>query len=126
MKLTVQDVYNLMEGLGSLAEKELSTKTAFRIQRNQKKVMDEFEIADKLRKKLIEKYKEKDLDNGTVKLKEDKLHEFKKDYDELMEQEVDIKLSYIYLHELGDTIQPKVLGQLDTIIREDESNEAAN
>lgn len=116
MKLTIKDVYSLAEGLTLLLEKEFATKTAFTIQRNHSKVMSEFEIANDLRRKIIDKYKEKDLDNGKVELKEDKKNDYKKEYNELMEQEVEVELKVIKLKDLGETIKPRTLGLLEKII----------
>lgn len=121
MKLTVQDVYNLTEGLNELIDKELSAITAFKIQRNHKKLVDEFQSADEVRKKLVEKYKEKDLKDGGVKLKEDKIDDFKKELDDLMKQEVDVKLSPIVLSELKNiSIKPRTVSLLSEILKEDE------
>lgn len=124
MKLTVQDVYNLAEGLNGVLDKDdIPTKAAFRLQRNHSKIVDEFEVADKLRREIVDKYKEKEQENGLVKIKKDEFDQYKKEHDELMEQEIDIKLSYIYLHELGKTTKPRTLGLLEKILKVEEDKE---
>ncbi|QBP06952.1 hypothetical protein [Virgibacillus phage Mimir87] len=100
MKLAVQEVYNLTEGLNEIINKELSAVTGLKIHRNHKKLVEEFKSADEVRKKLVEKYKEKDLEDGGVRLKKDKIEDFQKELDDLMKQEVEIKLSPIMLSEL--------------------------
>ncbi|HLQ97913.1 MAG TPA: hypothetical protein VK135_04430 [Candidatus Dormibacteraeota bacterium] len=119
MKLTVEELYNLADGIGELSKKELDTKTAFKIGRNHRKIADEIKTADELRQKIVEKYK-KDEGDG---IKEEHRKAFKKDFEELMEQEVEIKLAYIGLHEVGKTASGKMLANLFKIIKEDDENE---
>src|SRR5690625_1879780 len=125
MKLTVEDIYNLAEGIAELSQKELPTKTAFRISRNHRKLIEEVKTADELRQKIVDKYKEKDTEEG-AKIKKGQRKAFKEEFDELMKQEVDIKLSTIKLFEIGDTVKPRTLSMLDKIIKEDEGNEDTN
>lgn len=120
MKLTVKDVYSLAEGLSLLLEQEFATETAFTIQRNHNKVIEEFNIAENLRKKLVDKYKEKDLENGNIKLKKDKAKDYSKEYKELLKQEVNVDLKTIRLDELGETAKPRTLGLLKKIIVTDD------
>lgn len=117
--LTVQDVYNLNEGLNVINEKELPIPVALKLQRNALKVAQEQQIAGELRKKIIEKYKDKTLDNGNIKIKKDKLDLFNKEIKELMEQEVKLELETVDPTDLGETIQPRVLIQLDKILKEE-------
>jgi len=88
LKLKLNDLYSLSLGLVSLIEKELPISLAFKIQRIQNKVQEELDASDKVRKKLIEKYKEKELEDGQVQIKKDKLKEFNIEMDELMKQEI--------------------------------------
>lgn len=115
--MKIQDIYNLAEGITALSDKELPTKTAFKISRNQRKIESEVGTCDEVRKKIIEKYKESDTDDG-VKIQPDKYQEFKTEYDELMKQEIDIELSDIMLDELGDTAKPRTLMLLENIVKE--------
>ena len=120
MKLTVKDLYDLTEGLNKLLDKELPTAVAFSIQRNFKKIGEEVTASDDVRKKLIEKYKEKDNKDGTIQLKKDKLSEYQKELNELMQQEVDVDLKPIKLSDLGESIKPRILGLLEPIIKEED------
>ncbi|MCR1834964.1 hypothetical protein NSA56_11215 [Oceanobacillus caeni] len=120
MKLTVQELYNLTEGLSTLLDRELPTSVAFSIQRNFKKVGEEVKASDEVRKKIVEKYKQEDNDDGTIQLKKDKLDDYQKENNELMEQEVEIDLKSIKLSDLGNMIKPRTLGLLESIIIEEE------
>lgn len=127
MSLTVQDIYNLNEGLSVINEKELPVSTAFKLQRISMKVSEEFNVASGLRMKIIEKYKDKKLDNGTIKIKKDKLEDFNKEIEELMSQKVKVSLDKVALSELESiTVKTKTLIHLDKILKEDKQNETGN
>lgn len=120
MKVKVKDIYNLKNGLDTLNEKEYPIATALKLQRISLKVNEEYEIASNLRLKLVEKYKEKTLDNGNVQLKKDKIPVFNEEMKELLEQDVEITLDKIELSALGETIKPSTLILVDKIIKEGE------
>jgi len=119
MEVEVNDVFSLNEGLNTLSEKELPVGVAFNIQRINRVVGDELKTAEEMRVKLINKYKDKDLDNGQVKLKENKLGEFNKELDELLKQKVKIDVKKINIKELESiSVTPKTLGLLNTILED--------
>lgn len=120
MKIKVADLYNLSLGLNELSRKELPIALAFKIQRAQKKVSEELIASDKVRQSLIEKYKEKELDNGNVQIKKDKLNEFNEKINELMAQEIDLDIEKINIDDLEKTVEkikPQTLMQLETILK---------
>ena len=119
MKIKVADLYNLSLGLNELSKKELPIALAFKIQRAQKKVSEELIASDKVRQSLIEKYKEKELDNGDVQIKKDKLNEFNEKINELMAQEIDLDIEKINIDDLEKSVEkvkPQTLMQLETIL----------
>lgn len=119
MKIKVADLYNLSLGLNELSKKELPIALAFKIQRAQKKVSEELIASDKVRQSLIEKYKEKVLDNGDVQIKKDKLNEFNEKINELMAQEIDLDIEKINIDDLEKSVEkvkPQTLMQLETIL----------
>lgn len=120
MKIKVADLYNLSLGLNELSKKELPIALAFEIQRVQKKVSEELIASDKVRQSLIEKYKEKELDNGGVQIKKDKLNEFNRKINELMSQEIDLDVKKINIDDLEKSVEkvkPQTLMQLETILK---------
>ncbi|MGP4074119.1 hypothetical protein ACTWQB_16560 [Piscibacillus sp. B03] len=118
MQLTVKDIYELQEGLSELANKELPVAVAFKLQLNLRKVADEYQSAQKLRDKIVQKYKEKDLENGRVRIKEDKLETFKQEIDELMAQEVKVNLQKIDINDLDDIkVSAKALSLTHKILK---------
>ena len=118
MNLTVQDIYNLNEGLIVVNEKDLPIKVALKLQRNSLKVNEEYNVASGIRRKIIDKYKDKKLDNGNVKIKKDKIEVYNKEIKELMEQDVKIELEKINPSDLGETIKPRTLILIDKILKE--------
>ena len=118
MQLTVKDIYDLQEGLSELANKELPVAVAFKLQLNLRKVADEYQSAQKLRDKIVQKYKEKDLENGRVKLKKEKMDWYKKEIDELMDQEVKVNLQKIDINDLADIkVSAKTLSLTHKILK---------
>lgn len=118
MNLTVQDIYNLNEGLIVVNEKDLPIKAALKLQRNSLKVNEEYNVASGIRRKIIDKYKDKKLDNGNVKIKKDKIEVYNKEIKELMEQDVKVELEKINPSDLGETIKPRTLILIDKILKE--------
>ena len=122
MKVKVADLYNLSLGLNALSNKELPISLAFKIQRAQKTVSEELIASDKVRQSVIEKYKEKELDNGDVQIKKDKLAEFNAKINELMEQEIELNIDKININDLEKSVKkvkPQTLMQLETILKAD-------
>lgn len=117
MILNVKQIYELIEGLDKVMDKDdLSTKVAFSIQRNFKKAAEEVKASDEVRNSIIERYKESETDDGKIKLKEDKLLEYDAEIKELFEQEVEIDLRKIKLSDLGEGNSPRTLGLLEPIL----------
>jgi|SRR5699024_256076 len=121
MKIQVKDVFSLADGIAELIDKELDIKVAFKVERNRIKIAEEFKVANEVRKQIIDKYKEKELEGGRIKLKDDKVQSYKNELNELMEQEIDVDLHHIYLDELvGVSVKPRVISMLEKILKEKE------
>lgn len=121
MKIKVADLYDLSLGLNDLADKELPISISLKIEQNQKKVNEELVSTDKIRQKIINKYKDNDVkvENGT-KIKEGKVDVFQKEVQELMDQDVELDLKKIDLKDLGEiSIKPRSLTFLNTILKTD-------
>lgn len=119
MKLTVQELYYLLEGLNNVLDEKLPVSTAFAIQRNFKRIGEEVNSSNEVKNSLVEKYREHITEDGRI-LDEDIMGAYQKEYQELMEQEVDLSLIKINLSDLGESIEPRTLGLLETIIKEEE------
>ena len=116
MKIKVADLYDLSLGLADLADKELAIKVSYKIHRNQQIVAEELQSSERVRQKIINKYKEKEVEGG-IKIKEGKLNAFHNEMEELMKQEIEVKLHEIKLDELKNiSIKAKTLNLLKTIL----------
>lgn len=121
MKIKVADLYDLSLGLNDLADKELPISTSLKIEQNQKKVNEELVSTDKIRQKIVNKYKDDSVkvENG-VKIKDDKLDIFQDEVQELMDQDVELDLKKIDLKDLGEiSIKPRSITFLKTILKTD-------
>lgn len=106
MKLQINDLYNLQEGLSNLINEKLPVATAFKVQKNYKLVMTELESVDEVRKKIVEEH-QKDKSKGQ--------DEFVK----LMKQETDVDLKHITLSDFNIDVTPKTLALIEIIIEEE-------
>lgn len=120
MILKANDLYGLDEALSDLANKELEISTALKIKRNLTNVADELRPINDIRTDLINKYKGDKVEGDRVEIKAEKQQEFYEKHNELMNQEVEIKLDKIKLSELkGIKIKPKTLAALDVLLAEE-------
>lgn len=121
--MKVKDIYIQFEGLTAISEKELPVKVALLVQKNLSKVQNEIKLTEEVRQKIISKYTDekatKEADEGIIMLRKDKLDDFNKEHDELMNQDVEVKLNEISIKDINDiTIKPRVLKQLESILTE--------
>lgn len=118
MKLTIQEVYNISQGLNMLLDKELPTSVALSIQRNFKKIGEEADAANAVRNNLTERYKAYTDKDGYFN-DDKKKAEYNKELNELYDQTVEIELNPIKLSGLGEYITPRTLGLIEKIIEEE-------
>lgn len=123
MKLKAFQLYELDEGLADLGDKELPISTSLKIQRTHKAVKNELDPINKVRQKIVNKYKDKVLENGGVKIKQDKIEICRKELDELMNQEVELKVSKVNVKELENiSVKPKTLGMIGGLLVDGEED----
>lgn len=126
MKLKVSDLYGLDESLTDLSNKEIPITTGLIVKRNLTKVADELRPVNDMRTDLINDHKSK-IVGDMAEIDKDKKKDFYKKYNELMNQEVDVKLDKIKLSDLtsvdGLKIKPATLTMLDPILIEDDEDE---
>lgn len=118
MKLTIQEIHNIQEGLADLLDRELSVKVAFKIQLNFKKLGKEVGAANDVRRGLLNKYSEYITDGNRIKDAKIKA-KYDKELDELMAQEAKVDVEKIKLSELDGHIKPRTLGLIDKLIEEE-------
>ena len=123
MKLTVEKLYGIVEGLNTLMDKELPIEAAFSVQRNMKMLANELEASDKLRDKIVKKYASEIKKDGTATIPNENKESFQKEYDELMKHEIGIDIEPIFKTQLGDSIKPKTIVQLSDILSDEKKED---
>lgn len=116
--MKVINLYEMIQGLNDVLDKEIPTKTAFDLQKNLRNIQHEAKPADELKKKLNEKYKDH-INEGRIENKE-KREAYLKELEEINDQEVEVELTKIGLDDLGESIKPRTLYLIEPMIKIEE------
>ncbi|MCD2348480.1 DUF1617 family protein [Clostridium guangxiense] len=124
MKITNREILESINTLKVVAQKQMPVKVSYAIAKNISKIDAELKIYEKERKKLIDKYAEKDKDNKIISNKEGQI-KFKdqtawdKDIEELLSIETDIEIHKFKFDLLnGVQMSPAELQAIDYMIEE--------
>ena len=104
MKLTLGDARGIMAGLPEVMKEKLPMKTSYWFARTIRELSDHMQDMEEVRKKLVEKYAAKDKKgnfiekNGQYDIKD--IKGFNKEFQPILDQEVEIKYDGITLEEL--------------------------
>src|SRR5699024_1718222 len=113
--MKVQNLYEMIQGLNDVIDKELPTKVAFDLQKNLRNIQHEAKPADELKKKLNEKFKDY-IDECRIENKE-KREAYLKELEEISAQEVEVELIKVNLDDLGEFIKPRTLYLIEPMIK---------
>lgn len=102
MKFTLGELRIMKFSLQKIAEKELPIKISWKITKFLKQVNDELEMIEKERIKLVHKYGENEEGKEEIKVPNDKIEDFKKEFVDFLSSEVDINCEPINVKDLGD------------------------
>jgi hypothetical protein len=130
MKLKLSALFDSIQPLGELVGMELPASGALLLSRTAKKVQTEIDTANETRKKLVDKYTQKNED-GNVQHPVDKDGKpiedqvvitdpalFNKELTELFSTEIDLDVSAIDIKNLGDVhVKPATLIALDWLFK---------
>ena len=124
MKLINEVLVSSINVLSKLNNSTLSVKTSYKLAKNIKAIDKEIVLFNEERQKIINKYAiknekgENKIENGIVELAD--TENFNKEYRELLDIEVDIKIEKINIDELAKsdlTITPGELSLIDYLIK---------
>jgi len=118
--MKVINLYEMIQGLNGVLDKELPTKVAFDLQKNLRNIQHEAKPADELKKKLNEKFKDY-IDEGRIENKE-KREAYLKELEEINAQEVEVELIKVNLDDLGESIKPRTLYLIEPMIKIEEED----
>lgn len=126
IQVTLNDILNNAEIFRELSTKVLPVKTAFKVARLIRELDKENITFDESRRKIIEKYAERD-DNGVIKqtpegniqLQQDKIEECNNELVELLNTTIEINVDKINIDALSDIeLTPAQMINLEAFIEE--------
>lgn len=124
MKLSNERLINSIGVLSKLNNSELAVKTSYKLSKNIKTLDKEIVLFNEEKQKLINKYAVKNekgenkIENGNFEIAD--RENFNKEYRELLDIEVDVKIEKINIDELAKsdlTITPGELSLIDYLIK---------
>lgn len=123
MNIKLDNLANILEGMNILLQKELPIKISYKLSRLNKILSDEYQQFEESRKKLIDKYGNKDSDGNLitqddlVQFSEENRALFINEFSDLLDIDVHINFDPININELEDIkISPLDLLKLDSFI----------
>jgi len=121
MKFKLFEIRSLEGSLSKLTHKEVPVKLAYRLGKVMKVVSDELSALESHRARLVKKYSGEADENGNYKVPSEKVVEFKKEFSELLGEEIEINCEPIELSELdGLSLAPIDMVRLDKLIKAEE------
>tara|TARA_Y100001938_G_C8095082_1_gene437590 strand:- start:1163 stop:1591 length:429 start_codon:yes stop_codon:yes gene_type:complete len=124
MKVTLRNIYGASNILGLLVEQQLPIRIAFRLTRLITRLNEEYSNLDNHRKKLVEEYgeaiKESDPNNPSYTFSEENQQKFTEQFNELLDEKVEIEWEPISIEDLGEniTISVRELNGIGFIFKE--------
>jgi len=100
MKITLRELIQIDSALGRVLEAPLPIKTAFKFRKIVKLLRTDVQVLEETRKMLIERYSVAE-ESGRRRLIEDTREEFEKEYQELMDQEIEFDFEPVSINELS-------------------------
>jgi len=115
--MKVRNLISFNASLKKLLIQDLPVKISFKLGKLIKPLNEEYKIFAENKKKLFTKYGEEE--KGQVKIKPENTKAFTKDFEELLNIEVEIDIPKIKVDDLGDIkISPLDMSNLDILIQE--------
>jgi len=116
VKLTNGEIWNAQEPLRKLLEQKFSVMVSYKLVKLVQKLNEQFMVIEEVRNGLIKQYGKKDKKgNISVKPGDSNWNKFIKEFNELMEQEIEIVVEKIKLPDSFE-IEPSVLVPLEKFI----------
>ena len=109
--LTLNDIFNAVPALREISSKEFPGSTTFKIARLIRELDKEIQLFEEERMKIANKYGEKDengnlipLENGTIKISDDKVQECNEEFQALFNTQIEINANKLPI-EIFDSIE---------------------
>lgn len=124
MKVTLKNIYGASNILALLVEQKLPIKIAFRLTRLITRLNEEYNNLDTQRRKLLAEYgtqiKESDPQNPSFTFDPEGQENFTKEFNELLDEKIEIEWEAISIEDLGSeiTLSVRELNSIGFIFRE--------
>lgn len=125
IEINVSTLVNCTQALNELIKKPLKIRTAYKIARLAREVSKELELFNNTKNSLIQKYGEHDennnliTENNSYKIREDKRKEFVEEYQDMMQQTIQLNIEPITLKELeNEEFTPQEISNIIDFIEE--------
>lgn len=127
INVTLNDILNSAETIREISNKSVPVKTAFRIARLIRELDKENATFDESRRKIVEKYAERDeaggmkqTEDGNVILQQDKIAECNGEMIDLLNTTIEINAEKLHIEDLGDIeLTPTQMLGLEAFIEEE-------
>lgn len=117
--MNINKIIELNEGLSELKNTKLKAAVAFKINRIVNALADDVSAFEKAKNDKIMEFGE-DVGDGNYKVKSENVKEYISEINELLTQEVDIKLESVNLSELGDVeLSPSFFSKCSDVVKDD-------
>jgi len=125
MKVRLIEIKLIENSLNKLMEANLNVKIAYKLSKLLKKIGQELQDLEENRIRLVKKYSNDAENDKEMKVADDKVDEFQKEFNVLLNVEVDVPFEPISIDDLGDDIKltPIDIIRLGNIISCDEDDE---
>lgn len=95
MKIKLAELQQVQQIFNKILNTPLDFKLSYRLGKITKKLVDEFKVIEDERMKLITKFGIKDEKKGSTSVPEDKLEEFLKEFNAILDTEIDLEVALI-------------------------------
>lgn len=123
MMVKLSNVVSMVDGLKVIVDKEIDINTSIKLTKIVKSVETEVDLFQKEKDKILKKYGELD-ESGELVVKDDQLKildipAFEKEYQKLLNTEVELDVPKVDVKDLGDIkVSPSTLMKLEPILKE--------
>ena len=116
MKLKNGEIYTAKDALGKLVAVPFPIKIGFEIAKMVGKLNEPYSNISIIKDELLKKYGDKKNGQLSIGPESKKWGAFIKDFDELMDQEIELEVEKVKLPEIDANIEPSVIIQLEKFI----------
>lgn len=93
--ITLKELFEAEGALSRILAKPIDFKLAYRMTKITRKIMQESKDIESIRNELVKKYGEEDPKTHNWRVKDDKIAEYRKEFEEFLKEEVELDIQLI-------------------------------